>query len=325
MSIQKKVFVLGSFVMDLIVGTKRFPERGETVLGETFTTAPGGKGANQAVQMALLGLDVSFQGKLGDDAFGKILLESARDAGVNVDRVLLNGSFSAVGNVQIETREDGSNENRIIVVPGANMEINDNEIADLSSVLKQFDLLVLQQEIPMAINKKARILAKEVGVPVLLNPAPSYLLDEEDYQYITYLVPNEHELAELCGVHESELESLESIKKYARTLIEKGTEHVIVTLGKRGAYWISETKDTYVEALKNVESVDPTAAGDSFIAGLAYGVLHNLSQEDCLTFANHIGALTVSKMGAQTSLSSLEEVKKYIEKTNHTELLNKLN
>ena len=321
----KKVFVLGSFVMDLIVHTKRFPERGETVLGETFSTAPGGKGANQAIQMALLGVNVSFQGKLGNDDFGKVLLSSAKNAGVNVDRVSSNGSFSAVGNVQIETSEDGTNENRIIVVPGGNMEITEAEVADLEEKLADYDLLVQQQEIPLNVNKLVRKFAKANNVPVLLNPAPSYLLDNEDYPYIDYLVPNEHELAELCGIEESDLQNLEDVAKYARNLIAKGTPNVIVTLGSRGAYWVSADESVFIPAVKNVKSVDPTAAGDSFIGALVFAISIGLSKEDSLKFANYVGALTVSKPGAQTSLSSLAEVKAYALQHGDNELIARVN
>lgn len=308
---RKKVFVLGSFVMDLIVNAKRFPDRGETVLGETFSTAPGGKGANQAVQMGLLGLDVAMQGKVGNDDFGRVLVESAEAAGVDVSRVGRDGSFSAVGNVQIETREDGSNENRIIVVPGANLEISAQDVENFKEEIKNFDYLVQQQEIPLDINRETRKIAFEQGVEILLNPAPSYLLEDEDYKYISYLVPNEHELAELTGAKSEDFNDIETVVEHARQLINKGCPNVIVTLGSKGSCWVTADDYVYVEALKNVKSIDPTAAGDSFIGAFVFTLANDFEKAECLRFSNYVGALTVSKAGAQTSLSKLQEVYEY--------------
>lgn len=309
-----KVLVVGSFVMDFIVHTSRFPERGETVLGESFSMAPGGKGANQAMQMALLGLDVDMLGKVGSDVNGDILLSSLKNAGVNVSQVLRDGSFSAVGNVQVETDSEGNTENRIIVVSGANMEITDADIAHLETQISQYRAVVLQQEIPLSINKQIRAMAKRQGVKVILNPAPSYALDEEDYRNIDYLLPNEHELLELVGECDDDRSvfDLEDIVKKARILIKWGCPNVIVTLGSKGACWVTAEDYIYEKAVQNVISLDPTAAGDSFVAAFTYAMLSSFPARKSVEFANCVGALTVSKKGAQTSLSSLNEVEQFI-------------
>ena len=148
-----RLLVVGSFVMDLIVSTPRFPQSGETVLGTGYRTAPGGKGANQAVQAARLGAEVTMVGKVGQDAFGDALIESARAAGVDVRHVARSQALpSAVGNVQLETA-DGQSANRIIVVPGANMDITPEEVSFLQEEISRYDMLLLQQEIPMEITR----------------------------------------------------------------------------------------------------------------------------------------------------------------------------
>ena len=160
-----KILVVGSFVMDLIVSTQRFPKSGETVLGIGYQTAPGGKGANQAVQAARLGADVTMVGKVGDDVFGRELLQSASAAGVDVSHVTVsNTSTSAVGNVQLELGE-GKSANRIIVVPGANMDITAEDVGFLEKEIGKFDMVMLQLEIPMEINCLIARWAKEKGVP----------------------------------------------------------------------------------------------------------------------------------------------------------------
>ncbi len=320
---RKKVMVVGSFVMDLIVTTERFPERGETVLGKTFSSAPGGKGANQAVQMAKLGLDVHFLGKLGDDNFGKILLESAKDSGVNVDRVMTDGTFSSVGNVQIEKSSEGT-ENRIIVVPGANMEITPEDVAFLEDDIRNYDLLVQQQEIPLEINRQIRRYANQQGVPVLLNPAPGYKLKDEDFATIDYIVPNETELLLQCGETKTQLENHEEAEHFARKLLAKGSKNVIVTLGSQGSLWVTEGESIYKEAVPGIKVLDPTAAGDSFIGALSYALLHDFNKADALAFANVVGGITVSQMGAQTSLCDKAFIIQWMKEHNQDALAKQL-
>jgi len=309
-----KVLVVGSFVMDFIVHTSKFPERGETVLGDSFSMAPGGKGANQAMQMALLGLDVDMLGKVGSDVNGDILVSTIKNAGVNVNQVLRNGSFSAIGNVQVETDYQGNTENRIIVVSGANFEITDTDIDHLDKQISQYQAVVLQHEIPLFINKRICAMAKRHGVKVILNPAPSYALEEEDYRNIDYLLPNEHELLDLVGETGDERSdfSIESIVRRARILVTRGCPNIIVTLGSRGACWVTAEDYIYENAVQNVVSLDPTAAGDSFIAAFTYAMLSSFSARQSIVFSNYVGALTVSKKGAQTSLSTLKEVQEFI-------------
>ena len=167
-----KILVVGSFMMDLIASTRRAPNSGETVIGLKFTTAPGGKGANQAVQCARLGADVTMVGKVGKDDFGKRLIDSAAESGVRVEHILVTENApSAIGNVQVQSNENGT-ENRIIVVSGANMELVPEDVAFLENTVSDYDMVIMQHEIPVEVNRAVAKYAKAAGVPVMLNPAP---------------------------------------------------------------------------------------------------------------------------------------------------------
>ena len=196
-----KILVVGSFVMDQIVTTRVFPRQGQTILAERFNKAPGGKGANQAVQMARLGAQVTMCGKLGHDANGDEMRRTCEEAGIDTSCILYDDSAASGCSVIIlEEQPNGGTENRILVVPGANMTITPEDVAFLKDRIAEFDLVVLQLEIPMEINAIVAKYAHDKGVPVMLNPAPSAPLPEELLACLTYLSPNEHEARDLSGV-----------------------------------------------------------------------------------------------------------------------------
>lgn len=311
MNNRPRILVVGSFVMDLIVSTARFPQKGETVLGCGYQTAPGGKGANQAVQAARLGADVTMVGKVGDDAFGKELLASARQAGVDVSHVVVSGeNHSAIGNVQLEVG-NGQTANRIIVVPGANMAITPADVAFLEEGVAEYDLVVLQLEIPMEINLLVASYAHAKGVPVMLNSAPAAPLPPELLPLITYISPNETEASLITGLP---VETDEQVLDALRALRGLGVANALITLGSRGvAYLDSEDHLTVSPALKNLPVKDPTAAGDSFVGAFSTAVSLGLPMEQVLCFANHTAALTVCRMGAQPSLPTIGEVLKLMQ------------
>lgn len=298
--------------MDLIVSTAKFPESGETVLGRSFRTAPGGKGANQAIQAARLGAHVEMVGKVGADSFGKELSAAARGAGVETAHVgVAEGVSSAVGNVILEVQEGVQSKNRIIVIPGANMTIRQEDVSFLKEVIRQYDMVMLQLEIPMEINEWVAALAKEAGVPVLLNPAPSAPISERLYQCLDCIAPNEHEAADLTGCvierHGSQVD-LDSVRKAAQTLLERGVPKVLITLGESGAAVVTREGLIYEPCVQAEQVVDPTAAGDSFLGAFAAGTCMGMSDQQALLFANHTASITVSRMGAQPSLPESAEV-----------------
>lgn len=308
-----KILVVGSFVMDQIVTTDVFPRQGQTVMAKTFRKAPGGKGANQAVQMARLGAEVTMCGKLGRDGNGQEMLAVCRDAGIRTEHILYDDrSASGCAVIILEERENQSTENRIMVIPGSNMTITPAEVAFLRDTVSRYDLVVLQLEIPMEINILVAKYAHAAGVPVMLNSAPSAPLPGELLACLTYISPNEHEAYDLTGVriaHDGSRVDVEAVKTAAAALQAKGVRNVLITLGSAGAALVKGDDFYFSPAVQGVKAVDPTAAGDSFVGAFCTAVCAGMEPEEALRFANHTAALTVTKMGAMPSLPTLAEVK----------------
>lgn len=309
-----KILVVGSLVMDMIVSTERFPNAGETVLGSGFRTAPGGKGANQAVQAARLGAAVTMVGKTGNDAFGDQLIQTLKDSGADTQYVMrTDTAATAVGNILLTQQDAVTLNNRIIVVSGANMTITPDEVLFLEKQITQYDMLMLQLEIPMAIVELAAEIAHRNGVPVMLNSAPSAPLSDTLLSHLAYISPNEYEAADLTGItirDKSGALNENNLRAAVAALHRKGVKKVIITLGDNGAVVSDSITDTFVfrPCVPDVAVADPTAAGDSFVGAFCAGVCAGLTDEQALQFANNTAAITVSRMGAMPSLPTLEEV-----------------
>ena len=306
-----RIFVVGSFVMDVIATTERIPPSGQTVYGKEFHMAPGGKGANQALQCARLGADVTMMGCVGDDLFGEMLLETPRAAGVDISRVVVHkGVTSGVGHVTLEVTEHTA-QNRIVVIPGANRTLTVDEVAWVKDEISTYDMVLLQLEVPLEVNLAVARWAKEAGVPVMLNPAPATELDDELLSLVTYLTPNEQEASMEThlplGTDERGLKK-DDLQKIAAALWSKGVENVIITLGGSGSAVVGADSIRYIPCVRMPHVADPTAAGDSFVGALSVGLSAGLTQEQALAFASHTAAITVSRMGAMPSLPTLEEV-----------------
>ncbi len=321
-----KILVIGSFVMDLTVSTQKFPNSGETVFGESFQTAPGGKGANQAIQAAKLGADVTMVGKVGKDDFGKRLIRSCAEAGIKTDRILVdNDTSSAVGNVLLEVGERKATKNRIIVVPGTNMTIMPEDVSFLKDTINQYDMVILQLEIPQKIDRIVAKYAFNKGVPVMLNPAPSAALPDDFLSCLTYISPNEHEAADLTGVKirkNGKNANNDDVRAAVRILLDKGIQNVVITLGNAGAVVANQKEYIYRPCIDVVEVKDPTAAGDSFVGAFSTGICAGMNPEQALDFANYTATLTVSKAGAQPSLPRLEDVLCLMKQQNYSNLNN---
>ena len=306
-----RIFVVGSFVMDVIATTERIPPSGQTVYGKEFHMAPGGKGANQARQCARMGADVTMMGCVGDDLFGEMLLETPRAAGVDISRVVVHKSVtSGVGHVTLEVTEHTA-QNRIVVIPGANRTLTVDEVAWVKDEISTYDMVLLQLEVPLEVNLAVARWAKEAGVPVMLNPAPATELDDELLSLVTYLTPNEQEASMEThlplGTDERGLKK-DDLQKIAAALWSKGVENVIITLGGCGSAVVGADSIRYIPCVRMPHVADPTAAGDSFVGALSVGLSAGLTQEQALAFASHTAAITVSRMGAMPSLPTLEEV-----------------
>ena len=200
MSKKPRILVVGSFVMDVIATTERIPKSAQTVYGNSFHMAPGGKGANQALQCARLGADVTMMGCVGDDLVGELLLKTPQEAGVDVSHVVVRpGIHSGVGHVTLEVTNHTA-QNRIIVIPGANRTLTVEEVSWIREEIASSDIVLLQLEVPIEVNRAVAHWAKEAGVPVMLNPAPATDLDDELLSLVTYLTPNEQEASMETGL-----------------------------------------------------------------------------------------------------------------------------
>lgn len=309
---QPRILVAGSFMMDLIASTPRAPGSGETVIGSAFHTAPGGKGANQAVQCARLGAKTAMAGQVGEDSFGTEMTHTAKAAGVDVRHVTVDPhTASGVGHILLEVKGN-TTQNRITVIPGANFTQTVEQFAWLTEEIHNYDLVMMQLEIPTEVDLFIARTAHSAGVPVMLNPAPAAPLPDGLLEHVTYLSPNEHEAALITGVPIRATEDSineEDLKRAVAVLTGKGVAHVIVTLGANGSILANEDGILRQSRVTMEQVADPTAAGDSFVAAFCTGVCAGLAHADALTFAAHAAAITVSRMGAMPSLPTLEEVK----------------
>ncbi len=299
----KNICVIGSLNMDLVVNVDIMPKPGQTIIGSNFKEVPGGKGANQAVAMARLNGNVSMIGKVGEDGFGQTLINSLKND--KVDTTYIKATKGSTGVALITV--DKNAQNSIVVSPGANFEVKEEDIDNNIEAIENSDIVVLQLETPLNTIKYALNKAKELNKYTILNPAPAVKLDDEIIKNVDLLTPNETELEIISGVS---IETEEDIQKAAQIMIEKGVKELIVTLGSKGSLYINKEKSMFKKAYK-VEAVDTTAAGDSYTGALAVALSQDKGIEDAMDFASKVGALSVLKEGAQSSLPTLEDVKNF--------------
>lgn len=299
----KNICVIGSLNMDLVVNVDKMPKPGQTIIGSNFKEVPGGKGANQAVAMARLNGNVSMIGKVGEDGFGQTLINSLKND--KVDTTYIKTTKGATGVALITV--DNNAQNSIVVSPGANFEVKEEDIDNNIEAIKNSDIVVLQLETPLNTIKYALKKSKELNKYTILNPAPAVKLDDEIIKNVDLLTPNETELEIISGVS---IETEEDIQKAAQIMIEKGVKELIVTLGSKGSLYINKEKSIFKKAYK-VEAVDTTAAGDSYTGALAVALSKDKNIEEAMDFASKVGALSVLKEGAQSSLPTLEDVENF--------------
>ncbi len=298
------VVVVGSLNMDLIFRTPRVPEAGETLLGGSFDTAFGGKGANQAVAAARLGPRVAMVGRVGDDSFGPSLRSGLEVDGIDTSHVWVDDEAST-GTALILLEESG--ENRIVVASGANFEVTPGDVEAAAELIRGAQILLLQLEIPLPAVRCAVEIAQEAGVRVILNPAPAQVLPEALLQEVDILAPNQVEATMLA-----ELPDGTPPEEAARALREAGAGVVVVTLGGEGALLLSGEGAQRVPAFPT-EVVDTTAAGDAFMGGLAAALIEGWPLEEAVRWGNAAGSLASSKLGAQPSLPTREALEERLE------------
>jgi ribokinase len=293
--------VVGSSNMDLVVRSPRIPVPGETILGGDFLMVPGGKGANQAVAAAKLGAQAVFVARLGDDVFGRKSLENFQKEKVDTRHVTLTAE--APSGVALITVDEAGN-NAIVVAPGANARLSPEDVQRARADIDSAGAVVAQLEIPLETVECVAELAHLAGVTFILNPAPARQLPPALLALVTVLTPNETEAEILTGV---KVVDARSASAAADRLLDAGVRSVIVTMGAKGFLWAEGSRREHIAA-ETVEAVDTTAAGDAFTGSLAVGLGQGHSLRDSALFAKRAAALCVTRMGAQPSMPTLEEV-----------------
>ncbi|MFJ7676945.1 ribokinase [Peribacillus sp. NPDC097198] len=286
-----KIAVVGSSSMDLVVTSPKRPIAGETVLGDSFVTVPGGKGANQAVAAARLGAEVTMVGCVGDDFYGEIILENLKNNGVFTNFVEpVAGEASGTAHI---TLSEG--DNSIIVVKGANDSITPDYVKKAMKIIEGSDIVLVQQEIPEETVEFLAELCEKLQKKLLLNPAPAREISELVIQRSSFITPNEHEFDILFkGRDRSEV-----LAEYPNKLF--------ITEGKDGVRYFNGEQERVVPSFV-VEAVDTTGAGDTFNAAFAVAVAEGKGFEECLLFANRAASISVTKFGAQGGMPTREEV-----------------
>ncbi len=299
----KNICVIGSLNMDLVVNVEKMPKAGQTLLGSNFKEVPGGKGANQAVAMARLNGNVTMIGKVGNDSFGETLVNSLKKDNVNTDYIQVEKGPSGVALITV----DKNAQNSIVVAPGANYKLTKEDIDKNIDAIKNSDIVVVQLETPLETIKYALKKAKELGKYTILNPAPAVVLEDEIIENVDLLTPNETELE---IISQKSISNEDDINECAQIMINKGVKELIVTLGSKGSLYINKETSMFKKAYK-VEAIDTTAAGDSYTGALAVAIAFDKDMEYAMDFASKVGALSVMKEGAQSSLPTLIEVENF--------------
>jgi len=303
---QKPIVVVGSINLDLVVRADRIPQVGETIMGNSFSSFCGGKGANQAVAVAKLGYPVLMIGNIGNDAFGTQLLNGLEDAGVNT--AYLNTVEGPSGVALITT--GGGGENNIVVVLGANGDLTPKLLERRASVLKNAGFLLTQLEVPLDTVEYLAAFAGRHNIPLMLDPAPARKLSTDLLQRVTWITPNQTEMQELLETH------LENDDQGSYTAADRllacGVKNVVLKLGSRGCVIAGRNLPKERVAAFSVNAVDTTAAGDAFNAGFAVGLMRGSTVKGSAVFASAVAAISVTRHGAQPSMPTSAEVTAFL-------------
>ena len=289
------IAVVGSAMMDLTAYAEVLPEPGQTLAGQLFTTGFGGKGANQAVMAAQCGAQVHFIGKLGNDVFGSAIAENFVKVGIHSQYVDRSETPNGVAHIWV----DGNGENRIIIIPGANHEIDPAKAVDAINAIADLQIVVAQCEIKQEVTTAAFRAAKARGCITILNPAPYQQLSAELLQLTDWLIPNETEFRELHGSLPTSDEILKSFRPGKSS---------IVTLGSEGAVYITPSGELHRVSAPKVVAVDTTGAGDCFVGGFAFSLASGKDPVEAMRFGIKVASFSVTKKGAQSSYPDQTEI-----------------
>ena len=290
------IAVVGSAMMDLTAYASVLPEPGQTLVGDVFTTGFGGKGANQAVMAAMCGANVHFIGKLGKDVFGDAIADNFNKVGMNVSYVDRSETPTGVAHIWV----DGEGENRIIIIPGANHEIEVSRAVDAINNIPDLNIVIAQCEIKQEVTMAAFKAAKGRGCTTILNPAPFEKLSQELIDLCDWIIPNETEFRELHGQLPTSDEILKSFRP---------GKNSIVTVGSQGAIFIDSEGSLVKCPAPQTKAVDTTGAGDSFVGSFAYALAKGDDPATAMSFGVKVASRSVTKKGAQSSYPDQAEIK----------------
>ncbi len=302
---EKHILVIGSSNTDMIIKLDRIPRPGETLLGGQFITAAGGKGANQAVGAAKAGGRVTFIARIGRDMFGDKAVSGFLHVGINSDYIFRDPSSpSGVALIFVA----GNGENSIAVASGANAKLSPNDMRKAKKAFAGTNALLIQLETPLDTVMTAAEMAVKAHIPVILNPAPARRLPDRLLKNVSIITPNETEAEMLTGI---KVVNNMTASKAADKLLARGVKTVIITLGPRGAFMADGTHRKLVSGFK-VKAVDTTAAGDIFNGALAVALAEGKILEKAIGYANAAAAISVTRLGAQTSAPTCEEITAFL-------------
>ena len=296
------VCVIGGINIDFISTVKSMPKAGETIVGNDFVVTPGGKGANQAVACGRLGLKTSMIGRVGNDTFADQLISNLNDEKINTDGITKDkNTHTGIATIIL----DENVENSIIQTPGANYLCGDDELNYLKSKISEFDLVVLQSEIPINISLSAAKIAKNANKLVIWDPAPANELPDEAYKYIDYLIPNQTEAQTLSGLDDvlNDKQALEASKIF----LDKGVKNVIITMAEQGAFGYNGKESYFIDIPNDIKVIDSVAAGDAFSGGLSLGISEELEFKKLIIYGVLSGSIAVQKPGATDSMPTIKE------------------
>ena len=295
------ILVFGSISMDLTTYVPTLPRLGETLRGSSYITVPGGKGNNQAVAAARMGVSTRFIGRVGADRFGDEVIRIVSQEGVDVNGLLRNDDH-ATGLAVISVDENA--DNSIIIISGANMEMDETDIARAESAFGEAKVVMLQLEIPVSTSVAAAKMAKEKGAIVVFDPAPAFRMPDDAFKYIDVITPNEVETEAIVGVYP---QTEKDAEKAAHILREKGVGTAVIKMGAQGAYFESGEGKGFVTAFK-VDAIDTVAAGDAFNGGLAVALAEGKSIRDAVRWGAAAGAIATTRKGAMPAMPYRNEV-----------------
>ena len=302
----KKALIIGSLNMDMTVKVEKLPKLGETIFGNEFYESCGGKGANQAVAVAKLGMKTEMIGMVGKDSQGEKLIQNLVDNGVKVDNVIKSNELT--GRAIITVDKNGDN---IIVIAGSNFKITEKDILNKIDAIAENDIVILQNEIPLSVVEFCLLKAKELGKITVFNPAPATKLNDRIFHNTDYLILNETEMEEIFEIkifNEGYTEKMLCKKE------ENGIKNIILTLGEKGCVYFDKNNDVNKYEAYKVKAIDTTAAGDSFIGAFAMKICECGDTGEAIKYATAVSAIVVTRQGAQSSIPTKDEIEEFIKK-----------